>query len=80
MGTRIKFNTKAVEWIDDVPKECQICHAPIGTIFVDGRTQSGPWACMCVTCHDIIGVGLGTGHGQLYSLDAASDTFWKIWG
>lgn len=38
--------------------------------FVDGRTQMGPWANMCMTCHRRHGVGLGTGKGQRYTRQA----------
>jgi hypothetical protein len=38
--------------------------------FVDGRTQMGPWANMCITCHRRHGVGLGTGKGQRYTRQA----------
>lgn len=48
------------------PKECDICHAPITSTFVDGSTYFGPWANMCQSCHAKHGNGLGTGKGQLY--------------
>lgn len=48
------------------PKECNICHSPIEGAFVDGKTIYGPWADMCMTCHGMVGVGLGTGMGQKY--------------
>lgn len=38
--------------------------------FVDGRTQMGSWANMCLTCHRKHGVGLGTGKGQRYTRQA----------
>lgn len=31
---------------------------------VDGKTVIGPWAMMCSSCWERIGVGLGTGRGQ----------------
>lgn len=37
---------------------------PVPLARVDGRTVYGPWANMCLECHDRIGVGLGTGKGQ----------------
>lgn len=57
---------KSVTWIGDAPTKCDICKKPITTVFVDGRTSRGPWACMCVACHATHGTGLGTGQGQQY--------------
>lgn len=31
---------------------------------IDGATRQGPWAYMCVPCHETHGVGLGLGKGQ----------------
>lgn len=31
---------------------------------IDGATKIGPWAYMCVPCHEVHGVGLGLGLGQ----------------
>lgn len=45
---------------------CDLCKVTISDRHVDGRTQWGPWATMCLTCHTEHGVGLGTGRGQLY--------------
>lgn len=54
------------KWIGEPPSACQICHSPITDEFIDGRTHLGSWAFMCHDCHVIMGVGLGTGRGQLY--------------
>ena len=56
-----------------VPLRCDICRMSIrgeALRFVDGKTVFGPWADMCIPCHEGNGVGLGTGRGQLY--EAAS--------
>lgn len=50
------------------PKECDVCHKPIGEEMYDAKTIYGPWANMCVNCFNTIGVGLGTGLGQMYRL------------
>ena len=61
---------KQVKWIGDPPDKCDICERPIedkfGSVFVDGRTMQGPWACMCRPCHVRHGMGLGTGRGQKF--------------
>lgn len=50
----------------DLTQGCDICGATLtGQPFVGGRTHGG-WAVMCLTCHKIHGVGLGTGRGQKY--------------
>lgn len=56
----------ATTWMGARPDRCQICHAPIKRFFIDGKTTAGPWAIMCVLCHIVAGVGLGTGKGQKY--------------
>ena len=48
------------------PAQCDVCKANITEEFVDGMTVYGPWANMCMSCFNIIGIGLGTGRGQLY--------------
>jgi hypothetical protein len=62
-----------------VPRECDLCKAPITQLIVDGRTQMGAWSWMCIPCHRRKGVGLGTGKGQMYSL-SAFNTWVKING
>jgi hypothetical protein len=39
---------------------------PIIHMFVDGKTKMGPWARLCGRCHNVFGVGIGTGLGQQY--------------
>lgn len=56
------------EWIGDAPKKCDICGVDIDEVFYDAKTQMGPWAFMCPSCH-VLGPGLGktgTGYGQKY--------------
>ena len=57
-------------WIGAAPCTCDICKAELVGMFVDGKTQMGPWACMCAECHARVGVGLGTGGGQRYERQA----------
>ena len=64
----MKLTNEAIAKI--APACCNICDRPVGVRFVDGRTRMGPWADMCPTCHARYGVGLGTGRGQLYELQA----------
>jgi hypothetical protein len=55
-------------WTQDLPTDCELCHRELDTAFVDGKTdlEHGPWACMCLPCHERHGVGFGPGRGQLY--------------
>ncbi len=53
-------------WVGNPPEKCDFCGKPISTVFVDGATQGGPWACMCLVCHRENGCGLGQGRGQKY--------------
>ena len=63
----LQQTTEAKTWTDqEHPKECDLCHKPIATEFVDGKTTLGPWAYMCMPCFSIKGVGLGVGKAQLY--------------
>ena len=48
------------------PTKCDICHSQVGDEFFDAKTINGPWANMCTECFNTIGVGLGTGLGQMY--------------
>lgn len=56
---------KQVTYINP-PKVCDVCHKPFGIFMYDAKTCYGPWANMCETCFNTIGVGLGTGLGQQY--------------
>jgi len=62
------------------PQTCNICDEPIQDVFIDGKTQMGPWADMCEPDHEKYGVGLGTGLGQRYERVDESDTFQKVAG
>lgn len=55
-------------WSGPAPKTCELGGEEIKMSFVDGRTRGGPWAVMCLDCFKRVGVGLGTGRGQLYEL------------
>jgi hypothetical protein len=54
------------EWGGLTPSECDICGVVIVDVFIDGKTVQGFWSIMCLRCHEIYGVGLGAGRGQLY--------------
>ncbi len=58
---------KLIKWAHEVPAVCDLNpRHTITTVFVDGKTKNGPWARMCVPCHNAKGVGLGLGKGQKY--------------
>jgi len=54
-------------WYGAPPERCDICGKPIYHRFIDGATQAGPWAMMCMFCHRMEGVGIGEGRGQQYT-------------
>lgn len=66
---------KVIRWLGSKPEACDVCHKPLSTEFVDGRTVYGPWAMMCLDCFNTIGTGLGVGFGQLYRKQ--EDGAWK---
>ena len=66
------------KWLGPVPTRCDVCCAQIDDAFIDGRTVYGPWANMCCACHSQIGIGLGTGKGQMYERN--DDTWVKVTG
>lgn len=45
------------------PKRCNLCPNPVA--LVDGKTTFGAWANMCTPCFAKIGIGIGTGKGQV---------------
>ena len=57
------------KWIGLLPFECDVCKCCLRDSFVDGKTVRGQWGILCTTCHDQLGIGLGTGRGQRYFLD-----------
>lgn len=61
------------------PVKCDMCGDPlradVGTAMYDARTRGGPWGCLCRSCFDSYGVGLGTGLGQRYEREA-DGRFW----
>jgi hypothetical protein len=58
----------AKKWMGVTPANCDLCHVPLTTEFIDGATAFGPWAIMCPACHRDQARGLGTGRGQKYDL------------
>lgn len=49
-------------------------------LYVDGKTQAGPWANMCSVCFSYFGVGVGTGLGQIYRWNEREGKYVKIGG
>jgi hypothetical protein len=55
-------------WHGKKPVLCDLCGMHVEGKFYDARSRLGPWACMCVTCNTVYGVGkLGPGYGQEYT-------------
>ena len=56
-------------WMSPAPTNCDTCDTKITTKFYDAKTDIGPWANMCPSCHNLgPGLGrLGTGLGQEYT-------------
>lgn len=53
-------------WMGEV-KDRDDFDAPINKVFIDGRTQMGPWAIMSRASYSRYGVGqFGPGFGQKY--------------
>lgn len=48
------------------PKNCDICHSPLGSVMYDAKTRSGPWGCLCSHCFQRENGRLGPGLGQKY--------------
>lgn len=67
----MKYDDTATEALDTRP-QCDVCQGRPAA--VDGRTVHGPWAYMCVPCHEAIGVGLGMGKGQRLLIDPPKET------
>ena len=70
---------KSLKYWASAVSNCDLCGKPIDKHMVDGGTRSGQWGLMCVPCHNKHGLGLGTGHGQMY--DKQTDGRWlKVTG
>jgi hypothetical protein len=70
----------AKKWCGNPPSTCDLCSRSIKNAFVDGVVGGvGSWACMCLTCHSLSGVGLGTGKGQQYELISDLDSKAQSW-
>jgi cytochrome c553 len=67
-------------WQGSVPQTCDICEKKLHNSFIDGKTQFGPWAMMCVSCHRANGGKLGLGIGQKYVLNSILNVWEKIQG
>ena len=61
----MKYDSTATEALVDRPN-CDLCATQGKTMpaAIDGATRMGPWAYMCVPCHETYGLGLGMGRGQ----------------
>ena len=53
-------------WFGSTPARCDLSGIEITDCFVDGATKMGPWAKMHPKAHDLYGLGLGQGLGQMY--------------
>jgi len=71
---------KQTYWQGSLPPMCDFCHQEITTVFVDGRTTSGPWGIMCLPDHLMHGVGLGLGKGQKYAKTEGGNLWVKVGG
>lgn len=70
-----------IYWAGTEPTICQLCNFPIEGTFVDGIVKKkGSWAVMCIRCHTIYGIGLGTGKGQRYAKEEGSKIYYKSEG
>ena len=56
-------------WTGIKPTKCDVCTQPLVGSWIDGKTTHGPWANMCHSCHAMLGIGLGLGCGQMYSVE-----------
>lgn len=55
-----------VEWTSS--RICDFCGDTIHGVLIDGKTNLGPWATMCETCHKKYGYQtFGCGIGQKYT-------------
>lgn len=72
--------SEPVVWIGVSSMICDICRDDLESLgeFVDGKTLYGPWAKMCLGCHESKGCGLGTGRGQHFKKQG--EQFVKISG
>jgi len=60
----------ARKWASELPDRCQLCAMRLeDNDWVDGKTERGSWAHMCLRCHEEYGYGLGTGCGQRWNKD-----------
>lgn len=69
---------KKVIWSGTKPERCDICKRLLvqSGVFIDGKTQFGPWAMMCSWCHADHGGKFGLGLGQKYELEAPGFDVW----
>lgn len=64
-----KEKSMTLKWIGSKPVDCELCNQPYKDYFIDGVTDYGSWAMMCIECHKKQKYGgLGMGFGQKYNL------------
>jgi hypothetical protein len=66
----MKYDDTATDVLTERP-DCDICkqQGRKRPAAIDGATRQGPWAYMCIPCHESYGVGLGLGKGQRLLID-----------
>ena len=52
------------------PSTCDICNGAFKGVMYNAMTRDGPWGNICKSCFAFDGIGLGTGLGQRYVLEA----------
>ena len=62
MSARVK------KWCGSRPTKCDLCFKELIGVFIDGKTDEGPWGILCLPCHQTQGIGVGEGRGQVYDL------------
>lgn len=64
-------------WQGTNPERCDLCNCKITNVFVDGKTSFGPWAIMCMSCHN---GKYGLGIAQKYVFNAVLNVWEKVLG
>jgi hypothetical protein len=79
MEVRDDMERNVVIWNGKI-SECQLCGKKLNGVMIDARLKRGSWANVCQDCHNLYGVGLGTGNGQRYEWSTEHDGWIKTEG